>query len=74
MEMKIHKGCERLFEIERVSNLKELLQRTEKLYKNNVAFKFKTETPDVLRTKTYAEYIEEINALGTALISLFCNS
>lgn len=68
--MKIHKGCQKLFETEKVSNLKELLQRTGKLYQNNVAFKFKTETPGVFRTKTYAEYIEEINALGTALISL----
>lgn len=70
METKIHKGCKRLYEIEKVNSLKELLNRTEKLYKDNVAFKFKTETPDVFRTKSYAEYIEEINCLGTALISL----
>lgn len=70
MDTKIHKGCERLYEIEKVNNLKELLNRTERLYQNNVAFKFKTETPGVLETKSYAEYIEEINALGTALISL----
>lgn len=70
METKIHKGCKRLYEIEKVNSLKELLNRTEKLYKDNVAFKFKTETPDVFCTKSYAEYIEEINCLGTALISL----
>lgn len=70
MEMKIHKGCERLFEIEKVNNLKEMIQRTERLYKDEVAFKFKTNTPGVLKTKTYAEYIDEINCLGTALISL----
>ncbi len=70
METKIHTGSKRLYEIEKVSNLKELLNRTEKLYKDNVAFKFKTQTPDVFRTKTYAEYSEEINCLGTALISL----
>lgn len=70
METKIHKGCKRLYEIEKVNSLKELLNRTEKLYKDNVAFKFKTEIPDVFRTKSYAEYIEEINCLGTALISL----
>lgn len=70
METKIHKGCKRLYEIEKVGNLKELLNRTQKLYKDNVAFKFKTETPDVFCTKSYVEYIEEINCLGTALISL----
>lgn len=70
MDTKIYKGCKRLYEAQKMSNLKELLARTEKLYKNNVAFKFKTETPGVFRTKTYGEYIEEINALGTALMSL----
>lgn len=70
METKIHKGCKKLYEIEKVNNLKELLNRTEKLYQNNIAFKFKTETPGVFRTKSYAEYIDEINCLGTALISL----
>lgn len=70
MDIKIHKGCKRIFEIEEVNNLKELLNRTEKLYKDRVAFKFKTDVPGEFRTKTYAEYIEEINCLGTALISL----
>ena len=70
MELVEHKGCKRLYEIEKVANLKELLERTEKLYKDRTAFKFKTETPGEFKTKTYGEYIEEINALGTALISL----
>lgn len=70
MDTKIYKGCERLYSIEKVNNLKELLERTEKLYANNIAFKFKTDTPDVLKHTTYTEYIEEINALGTAMISL----
>ncbi len=70
MDTTIHKGCKRLYEIEKVANLKELLNRTQRLYQNNVAFRFKTETPGVLAQKTYQEYIEEINALGTAMISL----
>lgn len=70
MESKIYKGCERLFQVDKVNNLKELLQRTEKLYGDKVAFKFKTEEPGKFRTKTYREYIEEINCLGTALLSL----
>ncbi len=70
MKTKIHKGCKRLYQIEKVNNLKELLNRTEKLYPDNVAFKFKTETPGVFSAKSYAGYIEEINCLGTALISL----
>ena len=59
MKTKIHKGCKRLYQIEKVNNLKELLNRTEKLYPDNVAFKFKTETPGVFSAKSYAGYIEE---------------
>lgn len=70
METRIYQGCKRLYQIDKVKDLKEMLQRTQKLYQNNVAFRFKTETPEVFETKTYGEYIEEINALGTALISL----
>ena len=70
MESKIYKGCEKLYQPEPISNLKELLQKTEKLYGDKVAFKFKTEEPGKFRTKTYREYIEEINCLGTALLSL----
>ncbi len=70
MDTRIYKGCKRLYTIEKMNNLKELLERTQKLYASNIAFKFKTETPDLLNVKTYEEYIEEINALGTAMISL----
>lgn len=70
MELQKHKSCERLYEIDKIENLKELLKRTETLYKNKVAFKFKTEIEGEFRTKTYGEYIKEINALGTALISI----
>ena len=68
--MKIHKGSERIFEIEKVNDLKNLIIRTKKLYSERVAFKFKTDKPGEFRTKTYAEYIEEINALGTAMMSI----
>ena len=40
MDTKIYKGCERLYSIEKVNNLKELLERSEKLYAYNIAFKF----------------------------------
>ena len=68
--MKIHKGSERIFEIEKVNDLKNLKIRKKKLYSERVAFKFKTDKPGEFRTKTYAEYIEEINALGTAMMSI----
>lgn len=70
METKIHKGCPKLYEVPKMNSLKELLERTEKLFKDHTAFKFKTETPGVFETKTYGEYIDDIKALGTALMSL----
>ena len=70
MELKKHKSCERLYKCEKLNNLRELLQRTEKLFGDRPAFKFKTNEPGKLETKSYKEYIEEINALGTALISI----
>ncbi len=70
METNIYKGCPRLYEVPKMNNLKELLERTEKLYKDHIAFKFKTETPGVFNTRTYEEYINDIKALGTALMSL----
>lgn len=70
METKIYKGCPRLYEVPKMNNLKELLERTEKLYKDHTAFKFKTETPGVFNMRTYGEYIDDIKALGTALMSL----
>lgn len=30
METKIYKGCERLYQVDKINNLKELLQQTEK--------------------------------------------
>ena len=70
MEQKIHKGCKKLHEGVKLNNLRELLEQSEKRFGNKSAFKFKTEEPGKFRTKTYKEYIDEINALGTALISI----
>ncbi len=70
MEEKIHKSCERITEIDQIANLKELLQNTRAKYGTEVAFLFKTDEPGVFREKTYNEYIDEIEALGTALINI----
>jgi len=70
MESKIYKGCKRLYKSEKANNLREILDHMEKNYKDKAAFKFKTDKPGVFKTMTYGEYIEEINALGTALVSL----
>ncbi len=63
-----HKSCERLHDVKKFENIKELLKNTRKEYGNEIAFKYKTETPGNFRTETYNEYLDDIEALGTALI------
>ena len=69
-DSKIHKKSKVLKEVDKISNLKEMLINTRKKYGNENAFAFKTDTPDVFKYITYNEYIDEINAFGTALINL----
>jgi len=52
------------------TDLKDMLNKTEELYKDRPAFKFKTKEPGKLRIITHKEYRDEIKALGTALIEL----
>ena len=70
MEEKKHISCKPLNEVYHISNLKEMLNNTREKYGNEVAFKFKTDNPDVFKEKYYDEYLDEINALGTALIDM----
>lgn len=68
MGERIYKGCERIFEARKFENLKEMINNTKKQFGSEVAFKFKTK--DSMRTMSYDEYIDDVNALGTALISI----
>ena len=65
-----HVRCKRLHDVKKFENLKELLQNTRKEYGDEVAFKFKTDTPGVFREEKYNEYLDSIEALGTALIDM----
>ena len=68
MGERIYKGCERIFEAKKFNNIKEMINNTKKEFGTSVAFKFKT--PDVMKTTTYDEYLDDVNALGTALVSI----
>jgi len=68
MSERIYKGCERIFEAQKFENLKQILSNTKEQFGSNPAFKFKT--PDSMKIMNYDEYIEEIEALGAALISI----
>ena len=65
-----HKVSDKLYEAKKFNNFKEMLQNTKKEFGEEVAFKFKTEKTDVFKEMKYSEYIEEIEALGTSLISI----
>lgn len=61
----------KLYEIERVSNFRELINRSANLYPNKVAFIYKKSPKDTnYITHTYTELKQDIENLGTALIDL----
>lgn len=51
-------------------NLKEMIKNVRKNYSDENAFAFKTETPDVFRYVKYKDYLDEIDAFGTALLNI----
>ena len=52
------------------TDLKDMLNKTEELYKDRPAFKLETKTPGELKIITHKEYREQIRALGTSLVAL----
>ena len=61
----------KLYDADKINNFRELVARYSKLYSDKVAFEFK-KTPNATEhiKITYAEFIEDIKSLGTALINL----
>ncbi len=70
MVERIYSGCERIFAAKKFSNLKEIINNTKEEFGEEVAFKFKKENSEELSTMSYNDYIDEVNNLGTALISI----
>lgn len=70
MGEKIFTGCEKIFSAKKFNNLKEIINNTKSEFGNEVAFKFKNDKTSEITTMTYNEYIDEVNSLGTALISI----
>ena len=70
MVERIIKGCEPVFNGVKFNNLKEVINNTKEKYGDKTAFKFKDEKTKEMSYMTYNEYVDEINALGTALISI----
>lgn len=60
---------EKLYKIVKIDNLKDMLEKTGKLYSDNIAYKIKVEKGKYI-TYTHKEVRDMINALGTALIDI----
>ena len=60
----------KLREVPRFENIKEIIYNSVKLYSNNIAFKTKAKKEKEVEYKeiTYKEFLDDINALGTALL------
>lgn len=60
-----------LYEPEKVVNLKELINRSSKLYADHIAFKYKLNPKsDKVISVTYSQFKSNIDELGTALLNL----
>lgn len=60
---------EKLYKTIKIDNLKDMLEKSGKLYSDNIAYKIKIE-PGKYITYTHKEVRDMINALGTALIDI----
>ena len=69
MERK-HTVSTKKFNAQKFNNLKEIIENVKKNYGDNPAFRAKTAEKDVYNDILYKDYIDNINALGTALISV----
>lgn len=59
-----------IYDVRAVNNIKELVYGATKLYKNNVAFRYKNENSKDFIDVTYAQLEHDLNCLGTALFNL----
>lgn len=65
-----HKVAEKIYEYDDYKNLKEMMINSREKFGDCAAFKFKTEIPGKFRIETYKEFVNKVEALGTALISI----
>lgn len=59
-----------IYDYVKITDIKDLLNKSEKEYGDKPAFKFKTNEPGKFRTISYKEFADDVNGLGTTLIDL----
>ena len=60
----------KLYNVEKISDLKEMINKSVEKFKDEVAFKYKEGPEKQIKEVTYSKYLEDVNALGTQLISM----
>lgn len=70
MSERIIKGCDQVFEGVKYNNIKEIINNAKENFGCYVAFKLRNAETKEIYTISYDDYIDEVNALGTALISI----
>lgn len=61
---------QRIHEVEQITDLKDMLNKSAIKFSEKPAFKFKTEKVGEFRVITYSQFKSEVDALGTTLIQL----
>ena len=61
---------ETIHEIEKITDLKDMLNKTAEKFGDRPAYVLKTEEEGKLKEITYTEFKKDIDSLGTALINL----
>ena len=60
---------ERLHDFEKITDLKDMLAKSAKKYKDNPAYKFKTDKPNEFKIITHSQLKQDVDGLGTALVN-----
>ncbi|MDO5556316.1 MAG: AMP-binding protein [Clostridia bacterium] len=69
-ELESKKQKRKLHSVEKISNLKEMLNNTKEKFGDKPFVKYKTNENGIINAITYKEFIDDINSLGTQLINI----
>ena len=65
-----HTCTKKLYDPQKFNNIKEIINNSQEKFGNKPAFKMKTDKEGEFKEISYKDYIDEVNSLGTALISI----
>lgn len=58
------------YQVRKIISLKDMLKKCESWYSDNIAFKYRYEPRLDTITKTYREFVKDVDSLGTALLKI----